>query len=136
MQLFTQPGVSIAELVDGVKSVSLGMGEIDQLHHRIGLASELVHIHLRFEKKRLYRFVRFQKRAIRLSNNLIAEIIELAVGQPFFVVNGAVDRSDVAPEHFGQHPFAKTSSQTRHWIGRNEAVPLIDDRPAQRRKLV
>jgi hypothetical protein len=112
------------------------MGEIDQLHHWIGLAGKFVHIHLRFEEKRLHRFVGLQKRPIRLSNDLIAQIIELTVRQPFFIVGGAVQRADRVAENIQQHPFTEASAQTGRRIRRNKAVALIDYGPAQLGELI
>src|SRR3546814_17227359 len=42
-----------AELVDGVETVALRVHEVDQRHHRVGLAGDLVAVDLRLEQQRL-----------------------------------------------------------------------------------
>jgi hypothetical protein len=50
-----------AELVDGVKTVALRIGKVDQLHHRVLLARHLIHINLSLEQQGLDRLIRFEK---------------------------------------------------------------------------
>jgi hypothetical protein len=125
-----------AELIDGMEDVALRMGEVDELHHRIGLARELVHVHLRLEEERLHRFVAFQQRAARVTQELIAQVIELAIGQPLLAVGGTIERTHGVAKHAGQQPLAKARAQAERRIGGNEAMPMVDDRPAQRRELL
>ena len=61
-----------AELVDGVKLITLRMRKVDQLHDRIGLAREFVEVHLRLQEQRLRRFIGFEQGAIRLSQQLVS----------------------------------------------------------------
>ena len=91
MQLFTQPGVSMRNWLMAWKTVALGVGEVDQLHHRVGFAGDFVQVHLRLEEKRLHRLVGLQQRAAGLAQDLVAQIVELAVGEPGPAVGGEVD---------------------------------------------
>ena len=64
-----------AELVDGVKLVVFGRCEVNQTNHRVALAGQLIHIHLRFEQQRLNRLVGLQQRAVGLAQQLVFKII-------------------------------------------------------------
>ena len=111
-----------AELVDGVENVALRVGEVDQLHHRVGLAGEFVHVHLGLEEQLLDRLVGFEQRAVGLAQHLVAQVVELALGQPFLAVRGAIDCADGIAEHCWQQPLAKAHPQAGGRVGRDDAV--------------
>ena len=112
-----------AELVDGVELVALGVREVDELHHRVGLAGDFVAVDLRLEKQRLRRLVGLQQRAVGLAEDLVAQVVELAVGEPGFAVGRQVDRANRVAEYLGEKPLAEARPQARRRIGRDEAWP-------------
>ena len=75
-----------AELIDGVESVALRMREVDQLHDRVGLAGDLVHVHLGLEQQLLDGLVGLEQGAARVAEQLVAQVIQLALGQPLLSV--------------------------------------------------
>ena len=56
-----------AELVDGVKLVAFRVREVDEPHHRVGLAGHLVAVDLGLEEQSVRRLVRLEQRAVRLA---------------------------------------------------------------------
>ena len=118
-----------AELVDGVKLVALGMLEIDQAHHRVALAGQFIRICLRFEQQRLNGFIGFKQRAVRLAQQLAAQVFELAVSQPCAIVIGAVDCPHRCIEYIGQQPLAEVGAQAGRSVLRHPRA-LIDHVPA------
>ena len=87
-----------AELVDGVEDVALRVGEVDQLCHRVGLAGEFVHIHLRLEQQLLDVLIGFEQRSAGVAQQLVAQVVELALSEPFAPVWRAIERADRVAE--------------------------------------
>lgn len=69
-----------AELVDGVKLVVRRVVKVDQPHHRIGLARQLVALDLRLEQQCLHGLIGLQQGAVGVAQQLAAQILQLAVG--------------------------------------------------------
>ena len=107
MQLFTQPGVSMRNWLMAWKTFRSGWAK--SISCTTGSASPVssLTIHLRLEEKRLHRLVGFQQRAVGLAEDLVAQIVELAVGQPGLAVGGEVERPDRVAEHLRQKPLAE-----------------------------
>ena len=72
-----------AELVDGVELIVFRVGEIDQLDHRVLLAGHFVDIHLGLEQQLLNGLVGLQQGAVGLAQNLVVQVIQLLVSQPW-----------------------------------------------------
>lgn len=124
-----------AELVDGEKAIILRIGEVDQLHHRILLATDLVHIHLRLEQQLLDRLVGLQQGAIGPTQDLVMQILQLLVSQPGLTLGGHVQRRDRSGKQLRQNPLAEVQAQALAWIGGN-VRSLVDDLPAQSLQLL
>jgi hypothetical protein len=87
------------------------MREIDQFDDGIGFAGEFVDIHLGFEEKTLHILVGFEQGAAGLAQNLVAEVIELARGEPRAAIVGGVERADGGAENVGEEPLAEIGAQ-------------------------
>ena len=119
-----------SELVDGSKAVAPRVREVYQLDHRIGFTGQLVAVNLRFEEERLNEFTGFEQCAARLAQDLIAQIIQLAVSQPGPTIVSAIDASNGVPEDIRQNPLPEIQAQTARGMARHDPAALIHNLPA------
>src|SRR3546814_12612012 len=98
-----------AELVDGVETVALRVHEVDQRHHRVGLAGDLVAVDLRLEQQRLDGFVGLQQGAVGLAQQLRVQVLELAFAQPPLPVAPRVRPAPGLPQPLPPVPFPETN---------------------------
>lgn len=124
------------ELVDGVEPVAPRVSEVDELNNRVRLARHLVDVDLGLEEQVLHRLVGFEQSVVRLPEDLVAEVVELAIRQPGFALCCEIDGPNRAAENLGENPLAKPGAQALGWIGWNESLALVDDCPAERAELV
>ena len=124
------------ELIDGVELVAHWVREVDELDDRIGLSGDVVAVHLGFEKKALGRFVGLQQRAVGLTEDLVAQVVELAVGEPRLAVGRQVDGTNGVAEYLGKKPLAEARAQALRRIRGDEPLALVDDLPAERSELL
>ncbi len=113
-----------------------GWPKVNQLHHRIGLARDLVAVDLSLQEQGLRRLVRFEQGTVGLAQDLVAQIVELAIGEPRLAARGEVDRPNRLTENPRQNPLTEPVAQARRRIGRDEALPLVDGRPSQPVELI
>ena len=124
------------ELVDDMELVPLRMLEVDQLNDRILFPGDLIHIDLCLEQQRLDGFVRFQEAQIGLAHELVAQIVELSVGQPHRAVVRTIDRSNRLAEDIGQQPLPEARPKADRRIVRDDPVTVIDHGPIEGGELV
>ena len=93
-------------------------------------------IHLRLEEQRLHRLVGFQQRAVGLAQDLVAQIVELAVGQPGLPSAVRLSERTASRKTSGSSHSRKLPRRLAAGSEGIKPVPLVDDRPAQRGELV
>lgn len=113
-----------------MEAVPLWVFEVDELHHRVALAGDFVAVDLGLEEKGVDRLVGFEQGAVGLAQDLGAQVVELAVGQPGDAGSGTVDGADGLAEDLGEEPFAEGLAQAGGRVGGDEALALVDDHPA------
>ena len=120
-----------SKLVDGVESVALGILEVDQPHHRVGLAGDFVDINLRLEQQPVGDLIGLEQPGRPLPEELVAQVVKLPVGEPRLALIGQVDGPHRLAEHLGQNDLPEAHPQARRRIGRDRATPLVDGLPSQ-----
>ena len=91
--------------------IALRLHEVNQLNHRVGLSRHLVDIDLCLEEQTLHSLVGLKQGQVRLAEDLVAQIFELAVGEPRIAISGEVDGADCITEDVGENPLAEAGAQ-------------------------
>ena len=123
------------KLVDGMKPVVGWRVEVNQPHHRVGLARQLVAVGLCLEQQGLHRLVGLQQRAVGVAGELGAQIVQLPGRQPGLAAGGGVDGPHRFVKHTGQQGLAKVLAQAGGCVLRH-ARALVNHRPALGGQLV
>jgi len=89
--------------VDGVELVALRVCEVDEFCDRVRLPGDFVAVHLGLEKEALGCLVGLQQRAVRLTEDLVAQVIELAVREPGLAVGRRIDGANGVARPQGLH---------------------------------
>src|SRR5690606_8568314 len=113
-----------------------GAREVDELDDRVRLPGDFVAVHLRLEKQPLGRLVGLQQRTVGLPEDLVAQVVELAIGEPWLPVGRQVDGANGVAEYLGEEPLTEACAQALRRIRGNEALALVDDFPAEGSELL
>ena len=104
------------------------MLEIDQLDDRVRLPSHFVLVDLRLQQERVCPLVRFKQSIRRLTEDFVAQLIELTICQPALSIRREIQRTHGFTEDAGKNPFAKRPPMTIGGIERN-THPLVSRLP-------
>src|ERR1017187_8808101 len=116
-----------SKLIDCVENFAPRVREVDQLHDRVGLTGDLVHVHLGLEKQFLDCLVGFEQSPAGVADQLIAQVLKLALSEPWASVRGAVDCAEGIAAHYRQEPLAKAHPQAGGRVRRDDAVAHLGD---------